>query len=226
MRLLVVDDDHDIVSALTEGLRKNYSVDSAFTGSDALYRTQINQYDAILLDMNLPDMAGIDVCSALRGQGITVPIVMVTGIDETADKVTALNAGADDYVTKPFILEELRARLRAVLRRPAELVANILTVDDLQVDVVNRTVQRDGVQIELRKKQFDLLEYLLRNKQRVVTRGMILEHVWDEAADPYSNTVDVHIKFLRDHVDRGKKNKLIHTVSGVGYVIGIRPEKG
>ncbi len=222
MRLLVVDDDTTITSALQNLLKRTYSVDTSFTATDALYRIQINSYDAIVLDMNLPDMSGTEVCHALRSQGISIPILMLTGLGEIDHKVLALDSGADDYLTKPFSSEELEARLRALMRRPSEVVSNVLVLEDLQLDTVHRTVYRAGNLLTLRKKEFELLEYLLRNKNRAVTRTMILEHVWDDSADPYSNTVDVHIKYIRDRVDKGYIHKLIHTVSGVGYMAGVR----
>ena len=222
MRILIVDDDIDLANAVQAALRKVYSVDVAFTATDGLYRTQINAYDAVILDVNLPDMSGQNVCATLRSQGIVVPILMLTGVSDTIDKVAALDAGADDYLTKPFDLEELQARIRALLRRPPQVTSNILALEDLLLDTTHRTVNRGGEQVTLRKKEFELLEYLVRNKNRAVTRAMILEHVWDESADPYSNTVDVHIKYIRDHIDKKFPTKLIHTVSGVGYMAGVR----
>jgi len=222
MRILIVDDDADLTVAVQAALRKNYSVDVAYTATDGLYRTQVNSYDAVILDIHLPDMSGITVCSTLREQGITVPVVMLTGVGDLEDKVKALDTGADDYLTKPFSVEELQARLRALLRRPPQVNTNILALEDLEIDTLYRTVRRAGQTISLRKKEFELLEYLIRNKNRAVTRAMILEHVWDESSDPYSNTVDVHIKYIRDHVDKKFPTKLIHTVSGVGYMAGIR----
>ena len=173
------------------------------------------------MDIGLPDKNGIELCKHIRSKCINTPIIMLTGVDDTKHKVEALNSGADDYVTKPFHMEELSARVTAVLRRPQNMVKKILSVDDLVLDLSNHRVTRDGKVIDLRRKEYDLLEYFMRNQSRVLTRDMICRSVWDDPANTFSNTVDVHIKSLRDKVDSPFSKKLIHTVSGIGYKIDI-----
>jgi DNA-binding response OmpR family regulator len=220
MRLLIVEDEKELGQIMTERLKKTYSVDLVQTGKQGVHFASVNDYDLIILDLGLPDMNGVDACKQIRGKQILTPILILTGQDEVDIKIAALDAGADDYVTKPFSFAELSARIRAILRRsPESLVTNTLTVDDLVLDTAKRTVVRNNVEIFLRRKEFDLLEYMLRNKGRVVTRDMIIEHIWDNNADSFTNAVDVHIKYLRDAIDRQFSRKLIKTVHGLGYKI-------
>lgn len=220
MRVLLVEDEKETAHTIRDGLKDSYMVDLAFTGEDGEYQTQINEYDAIILDWVLPDISGLAVCKEIREDGIKTPILMLTGKGAVKNKVEALDAGADDYLTKPFSFEELLARLRALLRRDSETVSsNILTAANLTLDISKRKVERGRREISLRRKEFDLLEYLLRNRGRVLTRSMILEHVWGAYTDPLTNTVDVHIKYLRDHIDRSFAKNLIKTVHGLGYKI-------
>lgn len=220
MRVLIVEDQKDIAQAIKEELRSTYAVDICRTGKDGSYQARVNEYDLILLDLSLPDMTGIEVCKEIRADGITVPILILTGQHETESKVAALDGGADDYLTKPFSYSELSARIRALLRRRnEETKSNTLTLDDLVIDIAERRVFRGGKEITLRRKEFDLLEYMMRNIGRVLTRSMILEHVWDNNVDFFTNAIDVHIKYLRDHVDRPFAKQLIKTVHGLGYKI-------
>jgi DNA-binding response OmpR family regulator len=220
MRLLIVEDEIETAKTVQESLTPLYIVDVAYTGRAGLMQAQINDYDLLILDNILPDLNGIDICRELRTNNISTPILMLTGKQEVTEKVKAFDSGADDYLTKPFSIVELQARIRALLRRnTAHLTTDRLMVADLEVEIATRRVSRQGKVIFLRRKEYALLEYLLRNRGRVVTRAMILEHVWDDGGSVLTNTVDVHIKYLRDKIDRGFPAQLIKTVSGVGYKI-------
>lgn len=218
MRILIIEDHEDIAASIKDELRHTYAVDICLTGKEGSYQARTNEYDLIILDLSLPDASGIDICREIRNDNNNTPILILTGIDETESKVVALDAGADDYLIKPFSNDELSARIRALMRRRNEsMTSNILRVEDLRLDTAQRTVVRNSHEIVLRRKEFDLLEYLMRNAGRVLTRSMILEHVWDNNVDFFTNAIDVHIKYLRDQVDRPFKKKLIKTVHGLGY---------
>lgn len=220
MRLLIIEDNKQVVMALQRGLRSAYAIDVAYNGQDGLLQAMATSYDVILLDLTLPDMSGEDICRTLRAERRTMPIVIITAATEVVKKVTLLDMGADDFLTKPCSLEEIRARLRAVLRRSSQRLFNtLLVVEDLELDTAARTVTRQGQAIQLRRKEFDLLEYLMLNAGRTVTRPMIIEHVWDMNENLWTNAVDVHIKHLRDRVDKPFGKRLIRTVHGVGYKI-------
>jgi DNA-binding response OmpR family regulator len=220
MKILIIEDDAELAKTMRDELQQDYIVDVCFTGQEGEYLAEMNEYDLIIADLILPDTNGVNVCQTIRRLGITTPILMLTGINEVGKKVDALDAGADDYLIKPFNFKELKARLRALSRRRhSNLTNNVLQLEDLKLDSTNRVVQRGEAVIELRRKEFDLLEYLLRNRGKVVTREMILNHVWENTYDAFTNTVDVHIKYLRDRVDKPYKKKLIRTVHGLGYKI-------
>jgi DNA-binding response OmpR family regulator len=223
MRILFVEDDKNISATLTESLAWHFVVDNAYTGSEALELLFQNAYDLVLLDYSLPDVDGRQLFDQIKAIDQTVKVLVVTGHDEPELKMTMLDAGVDDYVTKPFHLGELMARIRVVLRRgPAPYsTSHRIGAKGLQLDILSREVTRNGTSIRLRRKEFDLLEYLLRNKGRVVTRDMILDHVWDAPVRATTNTVDVHIKNLRDRIDKPyvDAEPLIMTVPGVGYKI-------
>lgn len=222
MKILLVEDDKDLALTVQYELQKHFVVDIAYTGEDGEYQAHINEYDLILLDLILPDINGMEVCQKLRENGIKTPIIMLTGQYDVDKKIESLNCGADDYIVKPFNFDELLARIRAILRRSLNLMpSNILKAHDLYLDVVKKKVFRKGKEIMLRRKEFDLLEYLMRNAGKVLTRNMILEHVWDTAYDLANNTVDVHIKYLRDKVDKGSSKKLLKTVHGFGYKLEL-----
>ena len=219
MRLLIVDDNKQVAESLRRGLKSSYAVDVALTGQDGVMMAESAPYDAILLDLNLPDISGEDICASLRFNGLKTPIIVLTGRDVVQDKVDLLDMGADDYITKPFSLEEVKARIRLAMRHATkELTVNTtLKLEDLELDPAARTVQRNDQQVELRRKEFDLLEYMMRNPGKTLTRPMILEHIWDMNENLWANVVDVHIKHLRDKIDRPFGSKIIKTVHGVGY---------
>jgi DNA-binding response OmpR family regulator len=222
MRLLVIEDQRKMASFIKKGLTEiGYSVDLAETGSAGESLASENDYDLIILDVMLPDQNGLDTARHLRQYGFSGPILMLTALSSTKDKVHGLDAGADDYLTKPFAFDELTARVRALLRRPSSGGAQTskLSFSDLEMDLVSRNVARHGQSLTLTPKEFALLEYFLRNPNRPISRTSISEHVWDVHFDSDSNVVDVYINMLRKKVDAPFKTKLIHTVVGVGYVL-------
>jgi DNA-binding response OmpR family regulator len=220
-RLLLVDDDRDIARALALALRTTYIVDIAFSGGQALARVDRQQYGVIVLDLNLPDFSGVVVCRQLRELDVTCPIIVLTADDDVLTKITLLDAGTNDYLTKPFSLGELKARLRVVLRTSAHSVlpSRRLAAAGLVLDRQTHAVSRQGVIISLRRKEFSLLECLMEHAGSVVTRGTLTRHAWRGGEDPWTNTIDVHIKYLRDKIDRPfpVTRPLIQTVHGIGY---------
>lgn len=229
MKLLVIEDDAGMVASLRRGLHEAYLIEAVATGREGLHEAEVGGYDAIVLDLMLPDMLGVTVCQRLRQRDIATPILILTGRDAVRDKVLVLDAGADDYVTKPFSLEELRVRLRVLVRREPQWVrTSQLTAGDLVVDIATRRVTYADVPVELRRKEYALLEYLMHNAGSVVTRAMIIDHVWDVGDSLWTNAVDVHIKYLRDKIDRPFGTEMIKTVHGVGYMleapmVGVTP---
>ena len=220
MRVLLVEDDQRIAHFVAKGLRENtYAVDVAVDGGAALYQSAINTYDAIVLDVMLPVKDGFAVCRELRETGLKTPILMLTARDAVEDRVVGLDAGADDYLIKPFAFDELLARLRALLRRAGDVRPAKITIADLEIDTSGQRVWRDGREISLTSKEYALLEYLAREKGKVVGRADIAEHVWDETFDPFSNLIDVYVKRLRTKMDDGFAVSLIHTRRGSGYVL-------
>ncbi len=218
MRILIVEDQAEIARFVTSGLEaEHFAVDWAADGPAGLFLARTNEYDLVILDIQLPGRNGLEICRDLRSDGKTTPVIMLTVETETDRKVEALNIGADDYVSKPFAFDELLARIRALLRREKQLVGTTLKVADIEMDTLAHTVNRAGKPIQLNKKEFALLEYFMRNPGITLTRNMILEHVWDINADPFTNTVDVHVRFLRSKMDEPFKRKLLHTVRGFGY---------
>ncbi len=220
MRVLVVEDDRRIAAFLGKGLRESsYAVDIASDGADALYKATINRYDLFILDVNLPEKDGFEVCRELRQKGEKAPILMLTARDAVDDRIAGLDIGADDYLTKPFEFRELLARLRALLRRQSEVRSPKITTDDLVIDTVAQTVTRGGTPIELTSKEYSLIEFLALNKGKVVGREEISEHVWDDSFDPFSNLIEVYIKRLRTKLDEDQDVRLIHTRRGSGYIL-------
>ncbi len=220
MKILIIEDELDNSLLLKRSFEYlSFVVDVAEDGEKGSYIARTNDYDIILLDNILPRKTGFQICRELRESGRTVPIIMLSVKSEIPDKVTLLENGADDYVTKPFSFKELLARIQAVLRRPPIVENNHLTVEDIVLDINKRQVSRGGKLIYLTRKQFLLLEYLLRHKGTVVSRGEIMEHVWNMDADPFSNTIEAHIRNLRNKIDTNRKHRLIKAVPGRGYKI-------
>jgi DNA-binding response OmpR family regulator len=222
MRILVVEDDRKVAAFIQRGLEEDgYAVDVLHDGADAGMQAQAVGYDAAVLDLMLPTRSGFQVLRDIRARKANLPVLLLTGKDSIEDRVTGLDSGADDYMIKPFALAELSARLRALLRRGTPLDTR-LRVADLEVDVARRLVSRDGRRIDLKPKEYALLEYLMRNSDRPLTRSSIIEHVWDIHFDSISNVVEVHINSLRNKIDRGFGVPLIQTVRGVGYMLTDR----
>lgn len=223
MRILIVEDDHKIANAIKRGLEQEaYAVDVVFDGKEGLGFAVTEEYDLIILDRMLPGgVDGIGICRALRDNQKHTPILMLTAKDKISDRVEGLNAGADDYLIKPFAFEELLARVRALLRRPKAKVAEIIKIADLELDPIKFQVTRSGRKINLSSKEYALLEYLLRNPGRVLTKDNIISHVWDYDSNVLPNTVEVYIGYLRNKIDRQFKKfpPLIETVRGFGYKI-------
>lgn len=220
MKILHIDDHRMLNESVKKTLESSYTVDYACTGHKGIEDAFSVQYSLILLDLGLPDMDGYEVCRALRKAHITTPILILTVRKDPETLVKLLNCGADDYITKPFNGEALKARVAAALRRGQEMSEEkIISVHDLTVNVTRREVWRGGIRISLRRKEFDILEYLAINHGRVLTRAMILDHVWEAGTEGWNNTVDVHIKYLRDKVDRPFGKPLIKTAHGVGYMV-------
>ncbi|OGG16943.1 DNA-binding response regulator [Candidatus Gottesmanbacteria bacterium RIFCSPHIGHO2_02_FULL_39_11] len=223
MRILVIEDEHRIAATIKKGLeQEKYTVDLCFNGTDGLDLALTEDYDVIVLDRMLPEMDGLEICIALRKKSIHTPILMLTARGQTQDKVEGLDAGADDYLTKPFSFEELLARFRALSRRPKNSIETILTVRDLTMDPKKFIIKRGDVSIHLSGKEFALLEYLLRNKETILSKDQIVSHVWNYDSDILPNTVEVYIRNLRNKIDNPFKNSkpIIHTVRGFGYKIG------
>jgi len=220
MRILLVEDESKVASFINRGLKeKKYAVDVIGNGDEALFQAEINPYDLIILDIMLPGKDGIYVCRELRKKKISVPILMLTARDAVEDKIAGLDAGADDYLTKPFDFDEFLARVRALTRRQAEQKTTSLQVADLHLDQLTHKVKRSGKSIELSSTEYSLLEYLMLNANHVVTRTMISEHVWNNDFDSFSNVINVYINYLRKKIDMGFDKKLIHSIRGTGYVI-------
>lgn len=225
MRVLIAEDDPGVQRFVAKGLKEQaYAVDTAATGPEALEQAEINSYDVIILDVMLPGLSGFEVCRRLREAGLKIPVLMLTARDAVEDRITGLDHGADDYLTKPFEFRELLARLRALLRRPSELKPAQLSVANLTLDTAAQAATRGDRRISLTHKEYALLEYLVRNTGRIVGRADIAEHVWDQHFDPFSNLIEVYVNRLRRKIDAPRETPLLHTKRGAGYMLGISEE--
>ncbi len=222
MRLLIVEDEKKVAGFIKKGLEEEtYAVDVAYDGEEGFHLAELNQYDMIILDLMLPKMDGLEVLTRLRDKKVNTPILLLTAKDAVEDKVTGLNKGADDYLTKPFAFSELLARVRSLLRRGQAETKTELKVSDLSLDLVSHKVKRNGGEIELTGKEYSLLEYFMRNEGKVLTRTMIAEHVWDYNFDTFTNVIDVYVNHLRKKIDKKYPVKLLHTLRGIGYVMKV-----
>ena len=220
MRILVVEDETKVGSFIRRALEEeSYAVDLCEDGPKGLDLALTGSYDAIILDVMLPQLSGLDILRRLRKDGIRTPVLVLTARSQVGQKVQGLDAGADDYLTKPFAIEELLARVRALMRRGSGEPGGVLQVDDLILNPATREVIRGGHRIELTPKEYALLEYFLRNPDRVLTRPMIAEHVWNLDFDTFTNVIDVYVNYLRNKIDKGRSRKLIHTLRGSGYML-------
>lgn len=223
MNILLVEDEHKIANAIKMGFRQEtYACEVCYDGDSGLAAALGGEYDVIILDRMLPGMDGVEICKEIRAKGIQTPIIMLTAKGQIRDRVGGLNAGADDYLTKPFAFEELLARIRALLRRPQDNIGNVLRVEDLSLDSITYEVKRDDEIIKLSQTEFALLEYLMRNYGRVLSKDNIITHVWDFDSDVLPNTVEAYIGYLRNKVDKPfpDSSQLIQTVRGFGYKLG------
>jgi two-component system, OmpR family, response regulator len=222
MRVLIIEDEHKIARALKKVLeQETYAVDVAYDGDEGYAMATTEPYDVAIIDRMLPgDYDGLAIVKAMREQKIHTPVLFLSALGSVSERTAGLDAGADDYLVKPFALEELLARVRALLRRPNEQQSTVLEIEDLSLDTINYTVARAGRQIQLTSKEFALLEYLLRNQGRPISKEVIISHVWDYDADILPNTVEVYVKYLRNKIDAPFKKPLIQTVRGFGYKLG------
>lgn len=226
MRLLVAEDEKSLNRVITKRLEsEGYSVDSCFNGEDALDYMYVGEFDAVIMDIMMPKLDGIEAVKRMRARGDSTPVIFLTAKDSISDRVAGLDAGAEDYLTKPFAFEELLARIRVMTRKKSGNTTNVYTVADLVLDASSRTVQRGGTQITLSAKEYDILEYLILNKGKIISREKIENHVWNFDYSGGTNIVDVYIRYLRKKLDDGFDEKLIHTVRGMGYVLKISEQR-
>lgn len=223
MKILIIDDDTDVVDFIKTNLRNNsYTVDSAYDGEGGSYMARTGVYDVVIIDYSLPDKNGLIVCSEIRSTGSTCGIIFLSMNYTVKNKVACLEAGADDYMIKPFSLEELNARIKALARRPKKIESNILTCGDILIDTKKQSVQRGGRIIYLTRTEYDVLEFLMKNKGMVLSRGMIMEHVWNAEVDPFSNTIEAHITNIRKKLSQPEDTiEIIRNIAGRGYIIDL-----
>lgn len=224
MRILVIEDDPDVSSYISKGMKEaGHTVDTADNGKDGLFLATTEPYDVMIVDRMIPEPDGLTIIKTIRGSGNSTPTLILSALGEIDDRVKGLRSGGDDYLVKPFAFAELLARVEGLARRPSngngETQETTLTAGDLELDLLSRKVTRGGEEIELQSREFKLLEYMLKHKGQVVTRTMLLEHVWDYHFDPQTNVIDVHISRLRGKIDKGFETQLIRTVRGAGYII-------
>ena len=218
MKILIIEDDRSLLeNTQTQFVKAGFGVDAAATADEGLSLLDVNEYDSIVLDINLPDGNGFEICEKVRKQENTTPIIIMTARDAVSDKIKGLDLGADDYVLKPVDSQELIARVKALIRRNSKKPLPVLAIGNLEVDTQTRRVIRAGTEIDLPSKEFAVLELLARHSDEVVTRSMLMEHVWGSDFETFSNVVDVYIKNLRKKIDAGSQKKLIHTIRGGGY---------
>lgn len=226
MRILLAEDEAQLRESLARGLREQaYAVDTVADGDAAVRQAAIYDYDAIVLDVLMPGRTGVDACREIRRRGLQAPILMLTALDAVADKVTGLDAGADDYLTKPFEFGELLARLRALVRRRGEVLPATIVLGDLELDTQRHTARRAGRRIPLTSKEYAILELLSRHAGSIVTRAEITDHAWDDNHDPTSNLLEVYMSRLRRKIDGGARIPLLHTRRGSGYMLGLPDEE-
>ncbi len=222
MRILIIEDEKQLINVISRRLKEEgYAVDTAMDGKTGLNFAEAVNYDCIILDIMLPGIDGFYILKRLRARKISIPVLVLTAKDTVIDKVKGLDSGADDYISKPFSYDELLARIRALLRRKEDKKENIMTIGDLSLDPITREVYRAEDLIQLTSKEYSILEYLLRNRGKVLTKSQIAEHVWNYDFEYNSNIVEVYIRYLRKKLDEGYEDKLIHTVRGAGYVLKI-----
>ncbi|HEY4504124.1 MAG TPA: response regulator transcription factor [Candidatus Paceibacterota bacterium] len=220
MKILIIEDDSHISEFIRIGLEsEGFMVDTAYDGQDGSYKARINKYDIIILDYSLPIKNGFEVCDEIRSIGLSVPIIFLSVNGDTKKKIEALGKGADDYMTKPFSFDELKARIKALLRRPKKIENPIVKLGEITIDAEKQTAYRESLPIYLTRKEYGLLEYLVRNAGMVVSRTMIMDHVWSAENDPFSNTVEAHILNLRKKINVGDKKDIIRNIPGRGYII-------
>lgn len=220
MKILLVEDDQSIAEFIASGLETAAGiVDIAYTGTDGSYIARVNEYDAIILDYSLPEKNGLIVCEEIRRAGKATPIIFLSILGDTRRKIQALEKGADDYMTKPFSMEELIARIHALIRRPKQIIGSTLRAQDLEVNTERQLVTRNNTPLYLTRKEYNLLEYLMRNQGTILSRAMIMEHVWNAESDPFSNTIEAHILNLRKKIDINDRTTLIRNIPGRGYTI-------
>lgn len=220
MRILVVEDETKVGSFIKRALEEeSYAVDLCEDGAQGLDLALSGSYDLIVIDLMLPSLPGMEILKRIRREQIQTPVIILTAQSQVDQRVTGLDAGADDYLTKPFAIDELLARVRALLRRGTADTPGILQIDDLMLNPATREVTRGGQRIELTLKEYALLEYFMRHAGRVLTRPMISEHVWSQDFDTFTNVIDVYVNYLRNKIDRGRSRKLIHTIRGSGYML-------
>jgi len=220
MKLLIVEDEKDLALTLKKGLEENsFAVDVCYDGEEGLFMAENYPYDVLLLDIMLPKMDGLAILNTLRKKKIDIPVVMLTARGEVEDRIKGLNIGADDYIAKPFDFSELLARLRSVIRRSKGKPSPVIVIGDLTIDTNAREIRRGGSDIKLSAKEYNMLEYLALNKNRVIGRTELMEHIYESDGDPDSNIIDVYINYLRNKIDKDFAVQLIHTVRGAGYVL-------
>jgi len=223
MRILLIEDEKNLANIIKKGLQEEgYSVDVAYDGEEGLYMAENLPADVIVLDIMLPKLDGLTILKTIRGKGIKTPVILLTAKDAVLDKIKGLDTGADDYLTKPFEFGELLARIRALFRRIGEQKSPVIIIDDLEINTASHKVKRAGKKIDLSPREYAILEYLAYNKDRVLTRIEITEHIYDESFDLDSNIVDVYINYLRTKIDKDSDKKLIHTIRGTGYMLANR----